>query len=191
MDVVVNSIIRFLVNNKAINQDEDEIAFYRYGIEISLSSIIGVILILLLGVFFKDIAASLIYLSMFILIRTITGGFHASTYIKCNLLTSSGFIIVLYASLLMNGYINRLFILGAYILSIAIIIYKAPVENNNKPISNNKRKVFKIISVFIYAVLFVINYNILNDKTTKDEIMLFTALLIIFLILIKKEEVKT
>ena len=135
MDAVVNSIIRFLINNKAIDHNEDEVAFYKYGIEISLSSIIGISLILLLGFILNNIPASLIYLSMFILIRTITGGFHASTYIKCNLLTSTGFILVF--------------------------------------------------------VLFVINYNILNDKTTKDEIMLFTALLIIFLILIKKEEVKT
>ena len=148
MDAVVNSIIRFLINNKAIDHNEDEVAFYKYGIEISLSSIIGISLILLLGFILNNIPASLIYLSMFILIRTITGGFHASTYIKCNLLTSTGFILVLYLSLLMNGYINRLFILGAYILSIAIIVYKAPVENNNKPISSSKRKVFKIIGRF-------------------------------------------
>lgn len=45
-----NKILQYLVKTGTIDKDEDVLAYYRYGLEITFSSIVNIILILLIGI---------------------------------------------------------------------------------------------------------------------------------------------
>ncbi len=86
MNYLVSKIVTFLTEQEVISSESDVQDFYRYGIEISISSFLNIFLVLLLGIIINHIAESIIFLLLFILIRSFTGGYHADTYFRCNLL---------------------------------------------------------------------------------------------------------
>lgn len=83
------------------------------------------------------------FLVVFIIMRSFTGGYHANTYIKCNLVTSISFVILLLIFKIIRHISLKSIILIA-IFQVVTIVLLAPIENKNKPIEN--RTVYKIIS---------------------------------------------
>ena len=49
MDLVVSGILNFLTEQKAIGKADEVQDFYRYGIEITISSMLNIVLVLLMG----------------------------------------------------------------------------------------------------------------------------------------------
>lgn len=92
MDLVVSGILNFLTEQEAIGKADEVQDFYRYGIEITISSMLNIVLVLLMGALTGHLLESVIYLAVFIAVRVITGGYHADTYFRCNLLMCSTFI---------------------------------------------------------------------------------------------------
>ena len=95
MKRLVSIILNFMIKNNVISKDTEEIEFYRYGIEITLSSLINIALISIIGIITDYTFESMMFLAVFIIMRSFTGGYHANTYIKCNLVTSISFVILL------------------------------------------------------------------------------------------------
>lgn len=95
MKRLVSIILNFMIKNNVISKDTEEIEFYRYGIEITLSSLINIALISIIGIVTDYTFESMMFLAVFIIMRSFTGGYHANTYIKCNLVTSISFVILL------------------------------------------------------------------------------------------------
>ena len=50
MKRLVSIILNFMIKNNVISKDTEEIEFYRYGIEITLSSLINIALISIIGI---------------------------------------------------------------------------------------------------------------------------------------------
>ena len=75
-------ITSFLERNMSI--ESDMIDIYRYGIEVTLSSLLNITLVFTAGVLTGDILAGITFLGVFILLRSFTGGYHATTYMRCN-----------------------------------------------------------------------------------------------------------
>ena len=94
MKRLVSIILNFMIKNNVISKDTEEIEFYRYGIEITLSSLINIALISIIGIVTNYTFESTMFLAVFIIMRSFTGGYHANTYIKCNLVTSISFVIL-------------------------------------------------------------------------------------------------
>ncbi len=95
MQRLVSIILNFMIKNNVISKDTEEIEFYRYGIEITLSSLINIALISIIGIVTNYTFESTMFLAVFIIMRSFTGGYHANTYIKCNLVISISFVILL------------------------------------------------------------------------------------------------
>lgn len=64
--------------------DEEKKEIYIYGIELLVSSLIGAVLILGISIGIGKIWSGVVFLSVFILVRQYTGGYHADTYVRCN-----------------------------------------------------------------------------------------------------------
>ena len=62
--------------------DKKEKYIYETGIELIISDIINIFLVLIAGVVTNTILYSIIYLTVFPLIRVFSGGYHAKTYMK-------------------------------------------------------------------------------------------------------------
>ena len=86
----MNNKLSVLLSRKliisGIIQKEFE-AIYIYGFELLLSFVVSVSIILALSILIRKFFESLIFLVLFIAIRQFTGGFHARTYLKCQIFT--------------------------------------------------------------------------------------------------------
>ena len=78
-----NIVARYLLREKII--EEKNMPVYSYGFEIIISTVIGVVLILLIGVFTSSLFTAAIFYCLFIGLRFFTGGYHADTHFRCKL----------------------------------------------------------------------------------------------------------
>ena len=61
MDLVVSGILNFLTEQEAIGKADEVQDFYRYGIEITISSMLNIVLVLLMGALTGHLLESVIY----------------------------------------------------------------------------------------------------------------------------------
>jgi accessory gene regulator B len=144
-------LLQYLLDSGVIEDTNDEKEYYQYGIEITISSVLNIILILGIGLLTWNILESVIFLLLFIPIRQFTGDFHASTYFKCNLSFCIVFslILVLYH---FAGVINTYLSILITFICVLLIIAKCPIENKNKPIPEERKKVHKIMAALLGTI---------------------------------------
>lgn len=156
--------VLFLIENKAINKNDSEL--YEYSLQLIFQGLINIIVILLLGFILNMLKESICLFLTFFILRKFTGGLHAKKYICCFI--SSTILITL--SLFIIRYLkqNSKQLLFTYILvfSTILIWVFSPIENSNKVLSLNEKKVYKYISSFLaliilLVVLFCLNNNII------------------------------
>lgn len=132
-------LTNYLINNDLI--DEHQRCFYQYGFEITLSTMLNIILILIISIIIGSILEGVCFLFTFITIRHLTGGYHANTYFSCNF-----WFAICYLSLgcLYKKTFHRITLHYSIIIIVfclLIIVLHCPVENKNKTIPlENKRK---------------------------------------------------
>lgn len=132
------------------SNDNYPIDVYVYGIELTISSIIGAIVLLTVGLIFNFLTESIIYMASLSLIRMFSGGYHAKSYLRCNMILVISYIFsLIFYRLYINNliHLNYITFYVLLIFSLIIFIMFAPVNNPNKnDIEENKTK-FKFISI--------------------------------------------
>lgn len=88
-----NIVARYLLRERII--EEKNLPVYSYGFEIIISTVIGVVLILLIGVFTSSLFTAAILYCLFIGLRFFTGGYHADTHFRCKLTLVSCYLLLL------------------------------------------------------------------------------------------------
>ena len=166
-------VLEYLIRNKVVKNDRLSRDFYRYGIEITVSSFLNIFIILLLSVICNKLISGIVFLIVFIPLRQFTGGYHAKTYFKCNLTFAICFIVTLYVSKIVHIIPMTYQMLIAF-LELFFIFLKCPIKNENKIIRDYKQYVrCKYLScclfigywVFGFFVLTVFEFGILIHNT--------------------------
>lgn len=157
---ITDSFIR-----KNIIKKEDE-QIYEYSYEVLISQSVYILIMIFISILFKAFFETLIFFLGFYICRSLTGGYHASNYIKCHLLFALNQIVFLLLLLLMP---NRCFCIITFIallISIIIILTVGPVDNPNKPFEEreylkfrNKSRVFAFTLSLIASFLFLFGKN--------------------------------
>lgn len=136
--------------------DKEKKEIYVYGIELLISSLIGIVLVLGLSIGLGKVWSGVVFLAVFILVRQYTGGYHADTYVRCNaafvltyLLTVGIWIFCRVHDLKVAVWF---ILLGAYIIMAVL----APVENKNKPLDDEEVKKYKWKSIVIYSAFIMV-----------------------------------
>ncbi|MCR5636217.1 MAG: accessory gene regulator B family protein [Clostridiales bacterium] len=155
------------------------IEVYIYGVELLISSLTGTLFILIEAVLFNALPESIIYLISLAAVRVFTGGYHAETYLKCNIITVLSFTFSLLVYKLLSNYlfVCRPFLIAfVFLISVILFVKYSPMENEYKPIAANDIMKYKIISLVILTIISAINVigYILNKEITV--IMLFSLL---------------
>lgn len=149
-----NAAVFFIKNNLI---QEDEIDIYIYGLQLIISSILGISIILFLGIISERLTDSLIFLFCFIILRQYSGGYHANSYLKCNLYFITIFLltefVVIYTQ---SEYIDALTV-GLVCISFVIMLRLAPIDNINKKLSNSQKLKNKKITIIIFIILITIS----------------------------------
>lgn len=148
-------IVKFYGAKVGYSQDEMDVC--EYGMELVISDIIAIMIVAISSIFTRTILYTLILLMTFIILRHQAGGFHASTHTKCNILFFGGYILSMLLIKLTSTQVLKCLIIAMNIISfIAIIIY-APVSHPNRPVSNKKKKKFRMKSIILTSILTIVS----------------------------------
>ncbi len=167
----------------------DSIDVYVYGLELIFSFFASTSVILLIGTILSKIIETLIFLSVFVVLRSFTGGYHAKTYLRCAIVTYSTYLSVIICS----SYIVVLrtaYVIGM-LMALLIIAILSPIENPNKTIHPRKKIRHKITSILITISFSVLGYILeLNNKAIMSVVFFSIIADVILMIpnIIKKGE---
>lgn len=140
-----------LINNNQI--DESERSLYEYGFFILLSNVIYVTITLILGSFFNIIIESMAFYIAFSLIRRYAGGFHASSEMKCTLITTTSiFLCLLCTKLCETNNIQKPILVLTSIATVFIFVF-CPLDTPEKPLTKEECKYFRKISWVILLLI--------------------------------------
>ena len=154
------------------NNGEYPIEVYVYGVELIISSLIGKIIVLTLGILLGRLVETLIFIILIKYIRRYSGGFHAKTYIVCNMVFIVSYLISLFISkcLSKEAYgLNIMLMLSVLLVTILAMLILAPIENKNKPIPIEHRRILKlkaVIVVIITGFIFMMGYLLYKISET-------------------------
>ena len=140
----------FFVRNEVIKSEDEEV--YEYGLQLLLSTVFNGILALVLAIISGTLWQCICYLAVFILIRKSAGGFHAKTHLGCCCILAVVLSLFIVFIKFVPTYTYAAITVFAVVFSVSVILLFAPLEHENKPISDKDKKRLKKISI-IYAIL--------------------------------------
>ena len=170
-------IVDSLVRNKKIEIEQAPI--YQYGYEILISSCITCVIAIGLGFAMQCLSVAILYFIMFALLRSICGGYHAKTYLKCNLIYAFTTFIVLFAFKYVPD--DKATVCHYCFLAFSIIItyFYAPVENENKPLTEAQKKFFRIFGTAVVVLLALTSCVLKMITMGSYSILIDTTLLVV------------
>ena len=95
---MLHTISENIANSLFDEESKYPMSIYVYGIELMISSLIGTIVVLTMGILFKSVIESIIFMVSLSLIRFFSGGYHAQTYIRCNTVFAISALLVFITS---------------------------------------------------------------------------------------------
>lgn len=124
------------------NIDQSEKDIYVFGLETMFMYASSFISTLFIAVLMKQVGECLVFMLLFIPLRSNAGGYHASTPLRCYLLSNCVVALVLMLMSYLSG--GTPVELGVLLFTVAsiIILILAPVEHENKPLDPKERKVY-------------------------------------------------
>lgn len=140
--------MRFLSSGNDFDEDEKEIL--RYGLELIFLKASFFFVVFALAFVYEKLLETIVFLVLFIPLRSVGGGYHADSRIKCFLMSISMIIIVVFGMKYCQKFeMQALLIIMDLYFSVFIWI-KAPIDSENKRLDieeciNFRRKVRMIL----------------------------------------------
>lgn len=180
-------ITNFIFKNVGLDLELFEV--YKYGIEITISSLLNIILIIAASVVICDVISGVVFLTVFISLRSFVGGYHAKTYFMCNALFLLTYLSVYYinstaAAFVDEELLSRLLTI-LIMLGIIPIIAFAPVENPNKPLSEKQVRSSRMIGIAGFVLLSVTGLTLFYGGIRYGSFTITTLISISVLVLIE------
>lgn len=187
---ITKKILGFLTKQEVVTvNNKDEMEFIEYGIEITISSILNIVLVLIIGLLLQGFYESLIFLICFIPLRMYIGGYHAETYFNCNFIFSLAFACMLLLYFFTGQYMSIIPAIIINIFSILIVAVFGPVENKHKPITDEKKRQLKIVGILLTSIISAASILLIYNNVLQGALILYTlSLVIVFIIVAKLKE---
>jgi accessory gene regulator B len=136
---LINKIADGLIANGAIRAEEREL--YEYGLQQGILIVINIITIIIIGFLLKMGWQSVLFMIVYMPLRSYAGGYHARTQSRCYFFSILLTISVLLAIQLIPS--TRFNILCIAMIAAIIIYVLAPVEDANKPLDKKEVEIYK------------------------------------------------
>lgn len=132
----MNSIAIWLETGFSLDPEQKEIVFF--GIKQAIHMITNILIMLALGCLMGCIKETIIFMLLFIPLRSNAGGFHAKSATRCFVISNSlfGMVLFLFKTIMLNGNIT----FWNSIAVSAIIVSMSPIDNKNKRLSKKTKK---------------------------------------------------
>lgn len=159
-------ISSFFISNGTIREDERQI--YDYCFEIMLSTILNFCSVMVIAIITQTVFFTLCFIVGFMIIRATAGGYHAETHMACFMILIISYVIYLVVLLNLSNDIISVLTISICVISALLIIFLAPVEDHNKPLTKAEVKEFKKKSYLaMLSLVIVSNLLILFMKNGK------------------------
>jgi accessory gene regulator B len=182
-------IAHYLIKNETIDKDQEDI--YVYGYEIILSSITSLSLIIILGVLLHQIPNAIIFYIVFVITRLYSGGYHASSYLKCNTLFVVIFLCTLAISKFLYEFMSLIYLIILLTIYVGSILEYAPIDNDKKRLTKEDKLKYRKISISIAVCLTIITcilYFLAKEYATTLTITLVMIALLMLIEINKRKE---
>lgn len=150
-----SSLARNLLRHQVIQ--EDSLDVYVYGFELLLSFLFSTSLIIISGLIMHKVLETIAFLVVFIFLRSYSGGYHASKYYVCTIVTLCVYASVMALSSFLS--INFLAFAVLSVLGLISLTIWAPIENPNKEITPKRKRIYKGVSIVLF--MFFVSLGIL------------------------------
>lgn len=168
----------YLQKNGILEQNSEfENDWLKYGIEITISSVVGFFAIILISAVTKSLIIGITFLAAFVPIRQFVGGYHADTYLRCNLTFTACYLLILF----FNKYdtLSGTFHLVLSAAEFIIILLISPVKNRHKPIKSRIQYYrCKIIGASMFLIYNITGTILLFSDIEIGRTILYTLTLI-------------
>ena len=174
--------------------DPSKKAIYEYGIQLSLSTLASMCSIVMLGLLLKNPASAFIFLGVFFFLRLFSGGYHATTYARCFLLTNSVYLAVVGASYWIVHFQLYHLLPVIVVVSCVVVMALSPIRNKRHPLSEKtyrKNRKIAVVLVSIESSLFLLLFfwRIFQPYVTVSTMSL-TAVAVMMLVTLNGRRVK-
>lgn len=157
--------------------DEQQVEVCQYGMEIMISTLLNMIFILLIGMAGGAVWESILFLFCFSFLRRQTGGYHAGSYLTCNLTLICCYsgLLWFYKMTVEDFGLSALCIAG--MLHFLIWFFWMPVEHENKPLSERQRSRARAYSLCIFAAYAALSVCFLTWNCREGLMLMYSVML--------------
>ena len=145
---IAHSISLFLCQKGEIEKEDTDI--YEYGFEVFIDGVLETLLLIAIGTILNKFTHTIMFISLFVILRNYTGGYHASTKLRCIFTT----IMIYLCNIVMTEADYNILIIISTMAYVLLFIY-APIENVNKQLEEStfikNRRISRIIGFICWA----------------------------------------
>ena len=148
---IASGVVEKLTDSTTISDTEKEL--YLYGFFILISQILYFIITIIMGILLDIVSLSIVFYISFQFIRRYAGGIHASSELKCEIISTTSIFISLLcvkSNVMFNIQIPTLIL--TLFASIVIFIL-CPLDTPEKPLTKEELRYFRKISLIVLAIM--------------------------------------
>ncbi len=159
-EVIVKGIMQNISKN--YNYDEIKLKEIRYGIETIYLTITKLIILIIISLLIGTFKELLFFILFYSIIRSVGFGLHAKKAWHCWVLSLTLFTLIPF--LIKVLIIKRIVINIIFLICSILFILYAPADTEKRPlIHKNKRTAFKIGTLIITLIYFILTFYINNE----------------------------
>lgn len=162
MQVLADKLADYVVRSGVV--PEQAYAVFQYGFQIGIEMVICFMASLSIALFLHMLPEFLVFIIIFILLRTYAGGLHMGSFVSCFLCS----VIVQTAVLVLNSVYHFPLMCAWFIIvsCSSLILWLSPVGNVNRELDENEKKHFKkvIFKIVIGIWLFSGGCMVFSEK---------------------------
>jgi len=141
-----------LVENKVINEADSEV--YSFGLKNGFIILLNLVITLLIGFILRMPLESLLFLLVFIPLRSCAGGIHASNNVRCMILSVIAVVLLLITANFIVAVMTASIIVAAATVCALVIYLLSPVQDANKPLDDEEIKLYRKRTLKVLCVEF-------------------------------------
>ncbi|MEE1516752.1 MAG: accessory gene regulator B family protein [Lachnospiraceae bacterium] len=134
---------------------EQDIKIYKYGYLLLYELFLNIVIAVVIGLVTNRLGELLIFLLLYVPLRSFCGGWHADKLWKCTIYSNSMLILLCITISYEKIFFRPIIMVLIFIIGIIFVGICAPVETQAKPISSKEKKVYKkriILIQFIHCI---------------------------------------
>lgn len=151
-----------------------EVEIYQFGLEGLLSYLLGLSIQMVFCLYSGYWLETLLFIVFFESMRVFVGGYHATTYLRCNITYLGVYVIfcwVIQLKVAIFLYVSFL------IIAILVIVVKAPVEHEHRPVNQQARKASQKASRSLLIVFIMASFGLSFQYPLFSKIIGYTIIL--------------